>query len=219
MHRLHRRRRTALLTLSAALVAGPLLTACGSDAHPGAAAVVGGQRIETTALQAQVRDVRAAQEASPQAEQLIGATGDLSREKLNSMIFDRVVDKVAADAGVTASRKEIQETRKAAAQGYGGEPQFAAMLLQQQGVAPDEIDGLVRRNILVNKVAEKHGLPATPEGQKKLAELFTAASEALDIDVNPRYGEWDDDRIQLGRYEAPWIRQLSLDPANGPEGL
>ncbi|MCH0538351.1 SurA N-terminal domain-containing protein [Streptomyces sp. MUM 203J] len=216
---MHRRRRTALLTVSAALVAAPLLTACGGEAHPGAAALVGGQRIETTALQAQVRDVRAAQEASPQAAELISATGDLSRVKLNGMIIDRVVEKAAADAGVDATRKEVQEARAAAAQAYGGEQAYAAMLLQQRGVAPDEIDGAVRRDILVNKVAEKHGFPNTPEGQQQFMELLSAASEALDIDVNPRYGEWDDERIQLGTYEAPWIRQLSLDPVNGPEGL
>ncbi len=219
MHRLHRRRSTALLTVSAALVAAPLLTACGSGAHPGAAAVVGGDRIQTAALQAQVREVRAAQEASPQAEQLIKATGDLSREKLNGMIFDRVVDKVAADAGVSATRKEVQQTRKAAAEQYGGDAQFAAMLLQQQGTAPDEIDTVVRRNILMNKVADKHGVTNSPEGQKKLMELFSAASESLDIEVNPRYGTWDDENIQLGRYEAPWLRQLTRDPATGPEGL
>lgn len=218
MHR-RRRSRTALLSVSAALVAAaPLLTGCGSDDHPGAAAVVGGDRIELSALQAQVRDVRAAQEASPQAEQLIKATGDLSREKLNSLIFDRVVEKVAADAGVTVTRKEVQQTRKSASQQYGGDAQLAAMLLQQQGIAPDEIDRVVRRNILMNKVADTHGVTNTPEGQQKLTELFAAASKALDIDVNPRYGTWDDDRIQLGQSRTPWINQVSLDPAMGPEG-
>ncbi|WP_175408849.1 SurA N-terminal domain-containing protein [Streptomyces sp. TRM64462] len=216
---MHRRRRTALSVSAALIAAAPLLTACGSDAHPGAAAVVGGDRIETAALQAQVRDVRTAQEASPQAQQLIEATGDLSREKLNSMIFDRVVEKVAADAGITVTRKEIQKTRSSAAEQYGGDAQLAAMLLQQQGIAPDEIDGVVRRNILMNKIAEKHGVTNTPEGQQKLTALFTEASKALDIDVNPRYGTWDDERIQLGQYKAPWIRQITQNPATGPEGL
>ncbi|CAL9436872.1 SurA N-terminal domain-containing protein [Streptomyces sp. enrichment culture] len=216
---MHRRRRTALSVSAALVVAAPLLTACGSDAHPGAAAVVGGQRIETAALQAQVRDVRTAQEASPQAEQLIRATGDLSREKLNGMIFDRVVEKVAADSGITVSRKEIQQMRRDAARQYGGDAQLAAMLLQQQGTAPDEIDDVVRRNILMNKIAEKHGVTNSPEGQKKLTDLFGKASRALGIDVNPRYGTWDHDKIQLGSYQAPWLRQVTQDPAAAPTGL
>ncbi|MFV0129530.1 SurA N-terminal domain-containing protein [Streptomyces sp. HMX112] len=212
---MHRRRRTALSVSAALLAAAPLLTACGSDAHPGAAAVVGGERIEVTALQAQVRDVRSAQQASPQGAELIKATGDLNREKLNGMIFDRVVDRVAADHGVTVSRKEIQRMRQTAAGQSGGEDQLAAMLLQQQGVAPDEIDGVIRRNIVMNKLAAKLGAGNTPEGQRKLAQVFTAASKELRIDVNPRYGTWDDAQIQLGRYSAPWIRQVTKE-ATGP---
>ncbi|MEU6879254.1 SurA N-terminal domain-containing protein [Streptomyces sp. NPDC046712] len=206
-------RRTALSVSAALLAAAPLLTACGGEAHPGAAAVVGGERIEVSNLQAQVRDVRTAQQASPQAAQLIQATGDLSREKLNVMIFDKVVDKVAADNGITASRGEIQKARGEFAEQSGGEAQLAAMLLQQQGVAPDQIDVVVRRTVLMNKIAAKLGIANTPEGQQKLTEVFAEASKSLDIDVNPRFGAWDEKKIQLGTYTPVWLRQISQDPA------
>ncbi|MFG2870853.1 SurA N-terminal domain-containing protein [Streptomyces sp. NPDC048338] len=205
-------RRTALSVSAALLAAAPLLTACGSDAHPGAAAVVGGERIEVSSLQAQVQDVRTAQQKSPQATQLIQATGDLSREKLNVMIFDRVVEQVAEDHGITADRGEVQQTRAEFARQSGGEAQLAAMLLQQQGVAPDQIDGVVRRTVLMNKIAAKLGVSNTPEGQKKLTEVFTAASKGMKIDVNPRFGAWDDEKIQLGTFTAPWLRQISKAP-------
>lgn len=205
-------RRTALSVSAALLAVAPLLAACGSDAHPGAAAVVGGERIEVSNLQAQVRDVRSAQQSSPHAAELIKATGDLSREKLNVMIFDRVVERVAADHGITVGRGEIQKARGEFAKQSGGEAQLAGMLLQQQGVAPDQIDGVVRRTVLMNKIAAKLGVSNTPEGQKRLTEVFTAASKALDIDVNPRFGAWDHDKIQLGTYTAPWLRQISQAP-------
>ncbi|MCT4356513.1 SurA N-terminal domain-containing protein [Streptomyces sp. Je 1-79] len=211
-------RRTALSVSAALLAAAPLLAACGGEPHPGAAAVVGGERIEVSSLQAQVRDVRTAQEASPQAAQLIQATGDLNREKLNVMIFDRVVDRVAEDNGITATRAEIQRTRAEFTQQSGGEEQLAATLLQQQGVAPDQIDGVVRRAVLMNKIAAKLGIENTPEGQKKLTEVFTAASKDLSIDVNPRFGTWDDAKIQLGTFSAPWLRQISQDPAAAEAG-
>ncbi|MFD7320834.1 SurA N-terminal domain-containing protein [Streptomyces sp. NPDC059875] len=205
-------RRTALSVSAALLAAAPLLTACGGEAHPGAAAVVGGERIEVSSLQAQVRDVRTAQQASPQAAQLIQATGDLSREKLNVMIFDKVVDKVAADNGITANRGEIQKARGEFAEQSGGEAQLAAMLLQQQGAAPDQIDAVVRRTVLMNKIAAKLGIANTPEGQQKLTEVFAEASKALSIDVNPRFGAWDDKKIQLGTYTPAWLRQISQAP-------
>ncbi|MEU3689623.1 SurA N-terminal domain-containing protein [Streptomyces narbonensis] len=217
---MHRRDRRIALSVSAALLAAPLLTACGSDAHPGAAAVVGGERIEVSTLQAQVKDVRAAQAASPQAAQLLGTSGDLNRRKLNGLIFDRVVNKVAADNGVTATRAELQQTRAAFVRQSGGEDRLAAVLLQEQGVAPDQIDGVVRRNVLMNKIAAKLGITETPEGQEKLTKVFTAASKALDIDVNPRFGAWDDAQVQLdGAYDgAPWLRQVSQDPGAAQAG-
>ncbi|MBB4986073.1 MULTISPECIES: SurA N-terminal domain-containing protein [Streptomyces] len=211
-------RRTALTVSAALLAAGPLLTACGNDAHPGAAAVVGGERIEVSSLQAQVEDVRDAQAASPQSAQLVAATGDLSRRKLNVMIFDRVVDKVARDHGVTATRAELQQTRDSFVRQGGGEDQLKAVLLQEQGVAPDQIDDFVRRNVLMNKIAQKLGVTENAEGQKKLTDVFSAASKDLGIDVNPRYGRWDDAQVRLSDTTAPWLRQITQDPAAVPAG-
>jgi hypothetical protein len=212
-------RRTALTVSAALLAAAPLLTACGSDAHPGAAAVVGGERIDVSSLQAQVKDVRTAQERSPQAAQLVQATGDLSRRTLNVMIFDRVVDKVAADNGVTATRAELQQTRTAFVRQSGGEERLASALLQEQGVSPGQIDDVVRRNVLMNKIAAKLGVTDTPEGQKKMTDVFSAASKALAIDVNPRYGAWDDAQVRLAATTAPWLRQISQDPGAAPAGV
>ncbi|MFI8323270.1 SurA N-terminal domain-containing protein [Streptomyces sp. NPDC085529] len=217
MHRRDRRhasparRRTALALSAALLAAAPLLTACGGEAHPGAAAVVGGERIDVSSLQAEVKAARDAQAASPQSAQLIAATGDLGRQKLNGMIFDRILGKVAADQGVTASRAELQETREAFVRENGGEEGLEAVLLQQQGVAPGQVGDVVRRNVLMTKIIEKLAITETPEGQQKLQELFANASKSLDIDVNPRYGAWDDTKVQLdtGADTAPWLVQVT----------
>ncbi|GHA94842.1 SurA N-terminal domain-containing protein [Streptomyces termitum] len=225
MHRRDRRRsarRTALAVSAALLGAAPLLTACGSDAHPGAAAVVGGERIDVSSLQAQVKAARDAQSASPQGAQMIKATGDLGRQKLNAMIFDRILGRVASDAGVTAERGELQQTRAAFVRQNGGEAGLAAVLLQQQGVAPGQIDDVVRRNVLMTKIIEKEGITETPEGQKRLQELFSTASKALAIDVNPRYGAWDDTKVQLdgGKDTTPWLTRVTPDQsAAGAEQL
>lgn len=208
---MHRRRRTALTVSAALLVAAPLLAACGSEAHPGAAAVVGGQRIEVSTVQAKVKDVRAAQQRSPQAEQLIKDSGQLSRAKLYDLIVDRVVQKAADDAGIKVSRKDIQDGRAALVQQAGGEEQLAAMYLQQRGVAPDQVNDVVRRDILVSRLATALGATNSPEGQQKLNDAFTAAAESLDIDVNPRFGAWDDQKLELGSYKAPWITQVSKE--------
>ncbi|AQU68347.1 SurA N-terminal domain-containing protein [Streptomyces niveus] len=218
---MHRRRRTALTLTAALLAAAPLLTACGNDAHPGAAAVVGGERIEVSALQAQVRDVRDAQEASPQAAELIKNTGQLGQVKLNSMIFDRILEKAADDAGVTVSRKEIQTTRQVAVQQSGGEDQLAAMLLQQGALTKNQIDTAIRREVLMSKLAESLGVnTTTPEGQQQVLATLVKTSEELGIDVNPRYGAWDVKQVRLGETKTPWLTQVTKEapPEQVPAG-
>ncbi|MFF1420284.1 SurA N-terminal domain-containing protein [Streptomyces sp. NPDC058280] len=217
---MHRRRRTALSISVALLAAAPLLTACGNDAHPGAAAVVGGERIEVSALQAEVREVRDAQDASPEAAQLIKNTGQLSQAKLNSMIFDRILDRAAADAGVKISRKEIQGTRQQAAAQSGGEKQFAAMLLQQGALSEGQIDAAIRREVLLTKLAQAIGAnTTTPQGQQTVLAELTKTSEKLGIDVNPRYGSWDFKQVQLGAAKTPWITQVTRQtPEQEPTG-
>ncbi|MCF3963821.1 SurA N-terminal domain-containing protein [Streptomyces fuscigenes] len=214
MNRLKRpnSRRSSVLSLSAALAAGlPLLAACGSAAHPGAAAVVGGQRIPVSSLQAQVDDVRTAQQASPQAAQLIGNSAQLSQAKLNGMIFDRILDRAAKDTGVSASRHEIQTARQqAAAAQPGGEKQLEATLLQQGALTPAQIDDAVRRDVLMTKVAKAvGGDTTTPAGQQKLLAVLTKTSKDLHVDVNPRYGTWDNSKVALGNTKTDWIKQVS----------
>ncbi|MEV7865826.1 SurA N-terminal domain-containing protein [Streptomyces sp. NPDC088124] len=207
---MHRRRRTALSVSVALLAAGPLLTACGGEAHPGAAAVVGGQRIEVSTLQSAVRDVREAQRATPESAQLIKDTAQLSQAKLNSMIFDRVLQRAADDAGVDVSRKEIQETRAQAAAQSGGEQRFAAMLLQQGALSSGQIDAAISREVLLNKVAGALGAnTSTPEGQQKVLAVLTKTSKDMGIDVNPRYGSWDYQQVRLGEAKTPWITQVT----------
>ncbi|MFF3783458.1 SurA N-terminal domain-containing protein [Streptomyces sp. NPDC001933] len=211
---MHRRRRTAL-TVSAALLAGaPLLTACGSEAHPGAAAVVGGDRIEVSTLQSQVAAVREAQRDSKDASQLIDKSGQLSRAKLHGMIFDRVLDRAAQDVGVTVSRSEIQQMRKAAAAQSGGEERLRTAMLQQSWVAPGQIDAVLREQVQLTKLAQALGADLQqPAGQQAVGEALGKASKALRVDVNPRYGTWDDKQTQLADYKAPW-----LNPVTKPAG-
>ncbi|MET7798304.1 SurA N-terminal domain-containing protein [Streptomyces decoyicus] len=201
------RRRTALSVSATAalLAAAPLLAACGSDAHPGAAAIVDGKRITVSQLQAKVKDVRAAQAESPQGGQMIMNTGRLSLATLNGMIFDEVLARGAKDAGVTVTRRDVQRWRGEAEKQAGGAERLKAMWLQQ-GVAPDEIDSTVRNQLLLDGVARHLGADrGKPQGQQKLAQSLAKTSRSMGIDVNPRFGKWDDHQVILGETKEAWI--------------
>ncbi|MFE6776389.1 SurA N-terminal domain-containing protein [Streptomyces sp. NPDC057702] len=200
--------RRAALAVSTAAVLGatPLLTGCGSDAHPGAAAVIDGDRITVSQLQAQVRDVRDAQRASPQAEQLIKGSGRLSRDTLIRMIHTRVVERAAKDQGITVTRREVRQEIKLAESQSGGAKALRAALVQQ-GIAPQRIADTVRVDLLRNKLVRQLGEgPAVTELQ--------ATSKRLDIDVNPRYGAWDGQQGTAVLVQEPWIKMP--EPAKRP---
>src|SRR5204863_523896 len=136
-----RRRRSALSVSGAAalLLAAPLLTACGDDAHPGAAAVTDGGRISMGQLQARVAAVRDAQRAAPGSAQMIKGSGQLTRAALDGMIRERIVEKAAKDAGVSVTRREVGAYRAQLRKQAGGEKRLKDALLQQQAVAPSQV--------------------------------------------------------------------------------
>ena len=207
---MHRRSRTALLLTAAIAAAAPLLTACGNDAHPGAAAVVGGQRLTVSQLDERVGEVRAAQRAAVQDEaqyqQVIARTGTLTRDTLHTMVLDRVLHRAAENADVTVSRKEIQAMRSGLEQQAGGAKALETTWLQQYGIPPQRLDDNLRLQLEAQKLAEKLGTNTDrPEFWKALSD----ASKDLNVDLNPRYGTWDVQKSSRADAKTPWVRDVT----------
>ncbi|MFF7112155.1 SurA N-terminal domain-containing protein [Streptomyces albogriseolus] len=212
---MHRRRRTAFLLTAAIATAAPLLTACGNDAHPGAAAVVGGERITVSQLENRVDEVRAAQRAAvpdeAQYQQAIARTGGLTRDTLHSMVLDRVLERAARDAGVTVSDREVQRTRAEFEEQAGGAKALEAAWLQQYGVPPQRLDDNLRLQVTAQKLARELGTDTSrPEFWKALSD----ASKELDVDLNPRYGEWDAEKSSRVDAKTPWVKDVTA--TDGP---
>lgn len=206
---MHRRRRTALL-LSAAIAAAPLLTACGNDAHPGAAAVVGGQRITVAQLENRVSEVRAAQRAAvpddAQYAQVIAKSGTLPRDVLHNLVLDQVLHRAAQDAGVTVTRKELQKMRSELERQVGGAKALETAWLQQYGIAPERLDENLRLQLEAQKLAAALG---TDTGKPAFWNALAEASKKLDIDLNPRYGTWDVQKSSRADAKTPWVREVT----------
>ncbi|MFI6037630.1 SurA N-terminal domain-containing protein [Streptomyces sp. NPDC051315] len=205
-----RRRRTALLLSAAIVAAGPLLTACGNEAHPGAAAVVGGQRITVSQLEDRVDEVRAAQRAAvtddAQYAQAVAQTGTLTRDTLHGMVLDRVLHRAAEDAGVTVSRKEVQAMRAGLEQQAGGAKGLETTWLQQYGIPPQRLDENLRLQLEAQKLASELG---TDTSQPAFWNALSKASQELDVDLNPRYGDWDVQKVSRVDAKTPWVRDVT----------
>ncbi|AQS69217.1 SurA N-terminal domain-containing protein [Streptomyces pactum] len=207
---MHRRRRTALLFTAVIAAASPLLTACGNDAHPGAAAVVGDQRITIAQLEDRVDEVREAQRAAvsdeDQYQQVVARTGTLTRDTLHSMVLDRVLHRAAQDAGVTVTRREVQSMRGGFEEQAGGAKELETVWLQQYGVAPERLEDNLRLQLEAQKLAESLG---TDTGRPEFWQALSKASEKLDVDLNPRYGAWDVRKSSRVDSEVPWVREIT----------
>jgi hypothetical protein len=202
-------RRTALSVSAVLLAAAPLLTACSGGPHAGTAAVVGGERITTTALQDQVKDVREAQDRSGQGARLMQASAGLERVKLGKMIQLRVLERAARDAGISVTTKEVEDARKAQ-EAAGGNLQERA-LQARVPLAPDQIDEEIRFQLLLARLSEKFG-------EDKILQPLSKAAADLHIEVNPRYGAWDAQQIGLGTGQTPWITQRTRSDQLAPAG-
>ncbi|MFE2051245.1 SurA N-terminal domain-containing protein [Streptomyces sp. NPDC059459] len=211
---MHRRRRTALLLTAAIAAAAPLLTACGNDAHPGAAAVVGDQRITVAQLENRVDEVREAQRAAvpddTQYQQVVARTGTLTRDTLHSMVLDRVLHRAAQDAGVTVSRGEVQKMRGGLEEQAGGAKELETAWLQQYGVAPERLDENLRLQLEAQKLAESLG---TDTSRPEFWQALSKASAKLDVDLNPRYGDWDVQKSSRVDAKTPWLREITAQRA------
>ncbi|WP_432057482.1 SurA N-terminal domain-containing protein [Streptomyces sp. bgisy022] len=207
---MHRRRRTALLFTAALVAAAPLLTACGNDAHPGAAAVVGGQRITVAQLEERVDQIREAQRAAvpdeAQYEQAVARTGSLTRDTLNGMVLDRVLERAAEDAGVTVSDREVQQLRFDLQEQAGGAEALEAAWLQQYGIPPQRLDDNLRLQVTAQKLAESLG---TDTSRPEFWQALSEAGKELDVDLNPRYGSWDPEKSSRVDATTPWLRDVT----------
>ncbi|MBO4260341.1 SurA N-terminal domain-containing protein [Streptomyces griseorubiginosus] len=207
---MHRRRRTALLLTAAIAAAAPLLTACGSDAHPGAAAVVGGQRITVSQLENRVNEVREAQRAAvadeAQYKQAVAQTGSLTRDTLHGMVLDQVVRRAAQDAGVSVTPKDVQQMRAGLEQQVGGSKALETAWLQQYGVAPERLDDNLRLQLEAQKLAQSLG---TDTSKPAFWDALSKASKELHVDLNPRYGTWDVKKSSRVDAKTPWVREVT----------
>lgn len=199
------RRRTALAVSAAALLtASPLLTACGSAPHPGAAAVVGKDRITVSQLQSQVNDVRDAQQSSPQGRQMLADSARLGQDTLVRLIQYRIIEQAGEDNGVQVTRREVQEQRAKVEKANGGadavESRFLAL-----GIAPDQIDQALTMDLVRSKLDGKLGAARTND-------VLMRTSDALRVDVNPRYGSWDAKRGTARPAQEPWLRPTTTAP-------
>lgn len=157
-----------------------------------------------------MNEVRSAQRAATtgeaQYEQAIAKSGGLTRDTLHGMVLDRVLHQAAQDAGVTVTRKEVQSFRGELEKQAGDSKALEVAWLQQYGVAPERLDDNLRVQIEAQKLAAALG---TDTSQPAFWKALSEASKKMDVDLNPRYGDWDVEKSSRVDAKLPWLREVT----------
>ena len=177
-----------------------VLAAC-SPVKLGAAAIVGDQRITTSALDTQVSNLQAA--AKPYGSQISLPAAEMPAAVLSWLIRFQVSDQVAANAGITLSASQVQagianinsQASSAASQDGLSSPQAA---LLDAGISPQMLPDLGRyqaQEVAFAEAANGGKLPTTTaEGNTvdaKLTKAQCTAAKSLNIQVSPQFGRLD----------------------------
>ena len=178
--------------VGAALIVAAALSGCGSTS-PGAAAVVGDDRISERELNAQVEQVLRAQ-----GRPVDSASEALVVTTLDRMITTSLVEQFAAQEGVEVTQGELDATLANYAEATGGQEAFEELLIQQD-LAPESIEDLFRVNILAQKLGMELDPMGSPEAQSSaVLAAVSAFSDQVGTSVSPRYGTWDGATLTVG---------------------
>lgn len=196
--------KTRLTVIAAALATTALaLSACGS-ANPGAAAVIGDERISEQQLTAAVQEVMAAQ-----GHPIDSANEKLTRTVLDRMVKEILVDQAATRAGVQVTQGEIDRTLAEYRAQNGGVQGFNGILIGQ-GIAPAQADAAVKLNIQAQKLAQAVSPGADPQtAGQQLVSALGQYSEMIGTKISPRFGSWDAASITVGGLPSDLSVQLA----------
>ncbi|MDP9398226.1 MAG: SurA N-terminal domain-containing protein [Actinomycetota bacterium] len=191
---------TGSARLAATLLAAVLgLAACGQG-QPGSAAVVEDRRIGVLELQESTRellDARAARQPDASEEPADEATAQLG--VLTQLVRSELLEEAAERNGVQVSEGQVDELLRQFEQQAGGREALEQDLVAS-GVPPSRLREIVRfianQNALGERLAAQAG-GAQQQGQTALRDLLVETARQAGVEVNPRYGTWDAEQLEV----------------------
>jgi hypothetical protein len=191
--------------IAAVLLGGMLVLSGCSGQQAGSAALIGDSRITEQQLTTTVQEV-----LSAQGQPVDTAAAPLTSQTLGRMIVIDLVDRLALSNDVVVTQGRIDE-QLATYITQAGDKAAMEQTFVQQGVAPSQIEPVIRLNIQAQDLGIKLAPQGTAEEQgKAVFDAVTALSDELDVTTSPRFGTWDAKTLQVG----PTPADLATTPAD-----
>ena len=219
------------LVTAAAMVSGVGLVMTGCAVTPlkmGSAAIVGSQRISVATLGSQASNLSQAASRYPGVISL--SPTQETQATLTWLIRYQINDEVARQAGITvttaqaaAALASAYQSAAATAEQQGVTNVSLGLILAGSGVPPDTSAQLGRYEAIANqyvKMANGGRAPVSSSAQTAAeAKLSTAecqAAKALDIAVNPQYGQLDYSEYSVVSVPNPVARAAGPSASASP---
>jgi hypothetical protein len=199
-----------LIKASAVVAGAGLAVAACSPVQLGAAAIVGNQRITIATLDTEVTNLSQAVKQYPTVANLNAS--QQTRATLTWLIRYQITEELARQQGITISPAQQEKALKdaintaaasAAQQGLTNVTQD--LILAASGIPPNTSDELGRYEAISNQylvmanggTAPAAGSAAATAAGDKLNHAECLAAKALNISVNPQFGQLDYARVQI----------------------
>ena len=170
-----------------ALAGGVLALSGCSAVDAGQAAVSEAFRISQATVDAQASEV-AVGLGQPASEPPAGlAAGITQRLVQNALLAVK-----AEELSYTPTPSELEQGMTELTEAQGGHDQLVQAALQA-GIPESALPDVVRTNLLVARLSGTAGDQGAATVQQQISEL----SEALNVEVAPRYGTWDDATLSI----------------------
>jgi len=193
------RRIASLAVLTLATTAA--LSGCATTEKAGQAAVVGATTFAVSTIDSAVIDVNntLAAAGAPAADGAKAAVDNVQRlvqgellnvagEREGIVVTDGEVDKLINQAETQVNPQTGQPL---------GASGLELALAQQSNTPSTAVHEAARSNVVQNKLVTKLGAGDQQAGVKKLTALLVALSKELKTSVAPRFGVWDDEKLQV----------------------
>ena len=197
--------RRMIRAAAAAGVIALLTTGCTLVDRAGAAAIVGGERLAESSVDASYASLVTALEG----QQLQASSTEIVRGIVSMYVQNRVIAEAAARAGVTPSAAQIAELRQQLIDQVG-EGSKLDSFAASQGVPPMMIDEVLAASVAVTDLGAKLQPGADGDSQSQAAmEYVLQVANEMSIEVAPRYGAWDVNQLGVGET----VNDLSIPAA------
>ena len=158
------------------------------------AATVGDITISQASAQSIIDEVLAERTKIDASQMQLQSGNALNRSQLRFTIVTTLFDEIAKELKLEISSTEIEKAKADLIAQSGGQEALAKNLVTAE-IAPSNFDNYVRAIITSNKLQEalKASGVSDADVSARITQLINAKAAELKVEVNPRYGTWDQD--------------------------